>query len=267
MIFPAIVLFILGTIFGSFLSVVNYRIKHKKKGIFFGRSECAHCHKNLKVYQLIPIVSYIIGKGRCMSCKKKISISYPLLEITSGLVLLALFLHIPFLEFNANGISFFDAFLLLQYLYLSFVSLCFIGILFYDIQYLEIPEIYTFPAIAVIFLWGVFSVTLPFYDIAIGGGLAALFFGSQVLISNETWLGSGDTQVGIMMGLFFGWQLFLVALAITYVFGLIITLFLMAIKKVNRKSKIPFAPFLVTGTFVTLFFGNYILDLYINTLI
>ena len=157
--------------------------------------------------------------------------------------------------------------MLLNFTYFSFVSLCFIGILFYDIQYLEVPEIYTFSAIAVVFLWGILSPTLSLYDMAIGGGIAAIFFGLQVMISKEQWLGSGDTQVGILMGLFFGWQLFLVSLFLTYIIGLIVTLILIAMKKVRRNSKIPFAPFLVTGTFITLFFGNYILDLYASTLI
>jgi prepilin signal peptidase PulO-like enzyme (type II secretory pathway) len=267
MILPVIGLFILGTIFGSFLSVVNYRIRKNEKGIFFGRSKCNHCHKNLKWYQLIPIISYIVGKGKCMSCKKKISIAYPLLELAAGLTLVAIFIHIPFVEITMTGIQQFNSFDLLQYSYFSFVSICLIGILFYDIQYLEIPEAYTFSAMAVVVLWGIFSPTLPIYDMAIGGGLAAIFFGGQVMLSNERWLGAGDTQVGILMGLFFGWQLFLVSLVSTYFVGLFIVLILMAMKKVKRTSKVPFAPFLVTGTFITLFFGNYILDLYINTLI
>lgn len=258
MVLPLIALFILGTIFGSFLSVINYRIRHKKKGILFGRSQCNHCHKNLKFYQLIPIFSYIIGGGKCMSCKKKIHISYPLLELACGLLLAGLYFYIPFNNFD---------FSLLNYSYLAFVGLCLIGIFFYDIRYFEIPEIYTFSAIAITFLWGIFSPTITLYEMAIGGGLAAVFFGFQVIASKEKWLGAGDTQVGILMGLLLGWKLFLVSLVVTYLFGLIITIILLATKKVKRNSKIPFAPFLVTGTFITIFFGNYILELYLNTLL
>jgi leader peptidase (prepilin peptidase)/N-methyltransferase len=68
------------------------------------------------------------------------------------------------------------------------------------------------------------------------------------------------------MGLFFGWKLFLVSLVLTYFIGLIVTLILMLAKKVKGTSRIPFAPFLVIGTFVTLFFGNDLLNMYINTL-
>ncbi len=252
---------------GSFLSVVNYRIRHNKPGILFGRSECRHCRKKLKASQLIPLISYIVAKGKCKHCGKPISPSYPMLELISGLLLLFLYITHPFIGVTFSGITFFDGFILLNYFYTAFVVLCLIGILFYDIEYLEIPELYTFPAIAIIFLWGIFSPTIELYDMAIGGGLAALFFGGQVILSKEQWLGSGDTQVGILMGLFLGWKLFLVALMSTYFLGLLITLVLMALKKVNTKSKIPFAPFLVMGTLISLFYGNYLIELYTKTLL
>ncbi|MCD6109572.1 prepilin peptidase [bacterium] len=265
MILPIIALFIFGTMFGSFLSVINYRIRKNEKGIFFGRSKCPYCHKNLKAYQLIPIISYFVGGGKCMFCKKKISITYPLLELAGGLTLVSLFIYEPFIKLTFSGIQYFALPSLLYFLYLSFIGFCFIGIFFYDIQYLEIPEIYTFPAIALVFLWGIFGTTLSLYDSAIGGALAGIFFGIQVLISKEKWLGAGDLQLGILIGLFFGWKLFLLALFIIYFIGLIITLILMATKKVKRTSKIPFAPFLIMGSFITLFFGKSILNFYINT--
>ncbi len=267
MILPAIILFIIGTMAGSFLSVVNYRIRNNKPGILFGRSECRHCRKKLTASELIPLVSYIISRGKCRHCGKSISPTYPLLELLSGLLLLFLYMLYPFISVTLGGITFFDGFLLLHYVYTAFVVLCLIGILFYDIEYLEIPELYTFPAIAIIFLWGIFSPTIELYDMAVGGGLAALFFGGQVMLSKEQWLGSGDTQVGIIMGLFLGWKLFLVALMATYFLGLLITLLLMALKKVNRKSKIPFAPFLVIGTLISLFYGRYLIELYTKTLL
>ncbi|MBD3156376.1 hypothetical protein GF369_00965 [Candidatus Peregrinibacteria bacterium] len=267
MIIPAFTLFILGTMVGSFLSVINYRIRHNKSGILFGRSECRHCRKKLTAFELIPLISYSISRGKCRHCGKSISPIYPLLELISGLLLLFLYMSYPFIGVTYAGITFFDGFLLLQYIYTAFVVLCLIGILFYDIEYLEIPELYTFPAIAIIFVWGIFSPTISLYSMALGGGLAALFFGGQVMISKEEWLGSGDTQVGILMGLFLGWELFLVALMVTYFLGLLITLLLMALKKVNRKSKIPFAPFLVIGTLISLFYGSYLIELYTTTLL
>ena len=101
----------------------------------------------------------------------------------------------------------------------------------------------------------------------VGGALAGLFFGAQVWISKEKWLGAGDIQIGILMGLLLGWQLLLVAVLISYVVGSIISIILLASKKVTPKSQVPFAPFLVIGTFVTLFFGEYILEIYLNTII
>jgi len=266
MILPIIVLFIIGAAFGSFLSVLIYRLHKEKKGIFFGKSECPYCHKNLQWYDLIPIVSYLMRLGKCGYCKKRISISYLLLELVCGLMFISFFLIYPFLLFEIQGIVFFDVGILLKYIYFCLVGIALIGILFFDAKYLEIPEAFTLPTIILIFLVGLFLPEPGLYSILIGGALAGLFFGAQVWISKEKWLGSGDIQVGILMGLLLGWQLLILAVLISYVLGSFISLFLMAFKQVTPKSQIPFAPFLVTGTFITLFFGEYILDLYLNTI-
>ena len=123
MILPIIVLFIIGTAFGSFLSVVIYRLHKEKKGIFFGKSECPYCHKHLKWTDLIPVVSYLAHLGKCAHCKKKIHFSYLLLEIVCGLLFVSFYLLYPFLPF--------DFILLIEYLYFVFVGWILIGILFF----------------------------------------------------------------------------------------------------------------------------------------
>jgi prepilin signal peptidase PulO-like enzyme (type II secretory pathway) len=104
-------------------------------------------------------------------------------------------------------------------------------------------------------------------NMAIGGAVAGLFFGIQVWLSKETWLGKGDTQVGILMGMFFGFKLFIISLVIIYLIGLIITVPLLLAKKVTKKTRIPFAPFMVISTFITLFFGEYLYNFYFGTLL
>jgi leader peptidase (prepilin peptidase)/N-methyltransferase len=156
---------------------------------------------------------------------------------------------------------------LLQYIYFTLIGLFLIGIFFYDLMYFEIPEIFTFPAIVIIFICNIFFVEPGLSSMAIGGAIAGLFFGIQVLASKETWLGRGDTQVGILMGMLLGWQLLLLSLFITYIIGSIICLPFLICKKISKKSQIPFAPFMVTALFITIFFGEYLLNLYLNTLI
>lgn len=269
MILPAIVLFIIGAAFGSFLSVVIFRLHEEKKGIFFGKSECPYCHKNLKWYDLIPIFSYIIRLGKCAYCKKTIHISYLLLELLCALLFVIFYYLYPFLTFGIEAGLYefiFSFVLLLQYLYFIILSWILIGILFYDLKYLEIPEIFTLPTISFVFVVGLFLPEPGLQNMVIGGALAGLFFGVQVWISKEKWLGSGDIQIGVLMGILLGWQYLILAILISYVVGSLISLILLAFKKVTPKSQIPFAPFLIIGTFATIFFGEYILDLYLNSI-
>lgn len=266
MILPIIVLFIIGAAFGSFLSVVIYRLHKEKKGIFFGKSECPYCHKHLKWSDLIPVVSYLMHLGKCAHCKKNIHISYLLLELVCGLLFVSFYLVYPFFTFNFDAIIFFDFILFLKFIYFAFIGWILIGILFYDTKHLEIPEIFTLPTILLIFVVGLFLPEPGLQSMVIGGALGGLFFGAQVWISKEKWLGAGDVQVGILMGLLFGWQLLILAVLISYILGSIISIVLLALKKVTPKSQIPFAPFLVIGTFVTLLFGDLILDIYLNSI-
>lgn len=268
MILPAIFLFVIGTFFGSFLSVVIYRIHEDKKGIIKGRSECPYCHKKLEMRDLVPIFSYLINRGKCKICKKKISIHYLLIEILTGIIFAAFYILYPFFIYEFGNLACnFNTVLFFNYIFFVIVSLFLILIFFYDLKYLQIPEVFTLPAIALIFVVGIFMPQPGLYSMLIGGAIAGLFFGFQFWISKEKWLGFGDIQVGILMGLLLGWQFFLIALFVTYIVGSIMSLILMLFKKVGLKSQIPFAPFMIIGTFITLFFGDYIMNLYLNTLI
>lgn len=129
-------LFIFGTLFGSFSSVIIDRIKNKKSGIIDGRSECPKCKHILWPLDLIPIFSYIFSKWKCKYCWKKISPLYPILEVSSGVF------------FSLVGYFLIDISLLLSGNIVEFLKLIFLGILsfltivyvFYDILYLEIPD-------------------------------------------------------------------------------------------------------------------------------
>jgi len=257
MILNSLVLFLLGTMIGSFLSVVISRIHRQKKGIFFGRSECPSCSSKLCFGDLIPILSYIVNKGRCKHCKKPIGAWYILLELFTGIMLVLLYLKFPFTDLNTSII----------YIYFGVISIFLTGILFYDLKFMEIPEVFTYPAIFLIFIYTLITNPAGISEMVIGGAVAALFFGAQVWISKEKWLGAGDTQVGILIGMLLGWKILLVCLLISYLSGSLISMTLLIGGKVTGKTQIPFAPFLVFGTFICIFFGNYILDLYLQTLL
>jgi len=261
------ILFIIGLLFGSFLSVIIHRIHTNKKGIFFGRSTCVHCKKILKGRDLIPLVSFIINKGQCRFCKKPIGRHYFFIELFTGLMFGLLFLKFPFVQLSSLGNIIFFPDIAFIYLYYIVLSLFLIAIFFYDLLYLEIPEVFSITAIILVIVVNLLLGHPGIIEMAYGALAALLFLGLQVLISGEKWMGAGDIRVGLIMGIFFGWQLFIIALLISYVLGSFIVLILSIARIVKLKSLIPFAPFLVIGTFLTMFFGDYLLEIYLQTLL
>lgn len=258
---------ILGASIGSFLSVVIFRLKHKQKGAIIGRSRCPHCKKTLSTYDLIPIVNYILLGGRCRYCHTSISIYYFFLEITTALVFLLMYLRFPFvLDGNMLSNYAIDWMTALQYLFATVNGTLLIGIFFFDLQYMEVPDLLVYPLIVIGLLGSLVTKAVDFPSILIAMAIAAVFFGGQRVLSKGKWLGEGDIYVALGMAVIFGWKLFLIAVSFSYVIGALICIILLATKSLKVKSKIPFAPFLVFGTFVTILYGNEILAWYLNLL-
>lgn len=129
-------LFIFWTMFGSFASVVIYRIKSGEGGIFAGRSHCKTCERDLSALELIPLFSWLFQWWKCAGCKEKISAIYPILELSTWILftLVWIFLISPELIFTGD---IFEWSRMLFFLWIMFLSIIYI---FYDILYLEIPE-------------------------------------------------------------------------------------------------------------------------------
>lgn len=129
-------LFVFGLMFGSFASVVIERLKHNKKWIIWGRSECPTCHHSLWFKDLFPVFSFLSTKGKCRYCKTRISVFYPLLELSSAVLFTLTWYFL--LDFggiiSGNIVSIYETFFFLA---LAFGSIVYV---FYDIKYLEIPE-------------------------------------------------------------------------------------------------------------------------------
>ena len=259
-------LIILGTALGSLLSVIIHRIEHQEKGIIIGRSRCPHCRKTLASADLVPIFSYIYLRGKCRYCNKKISPMYFFLEITSALVLILIYLKFPFAGTPGAASYFFDTAMALKFSLYAINSILLIGIFFHDLQYSKIPDIFIWPFVIVSLANNIANKSSSFPDLLIACAIALVFFGGQRLLSKGNWLGEGDVYVSIGMALLFGWKLFIVAIVLTYLAGGIIGFALLAMRKVEQKSKIPFAPFMVFGTFATILYGQEILNWYANIL-
>ncbi|HCW31995.1 MAG: type IV prepilin leader peptidase PilD, leader peptidase (prepilin peptidase) / N-methyltransferase [Candidatus Peregrinibacteria bacterium GW2011_GWE2_39_6] len=240
-------LFILGLLLGSFLSVLIYRLHTGETGIILGRSFCPHCNHRLSAKDLVPLISYLIQGGKCRYCKKKIPWHYPVLELSTGLV---------FVTMALSGFQPLTLFL--------FFSLVLVFIFFYDFLYLEIPDEIMLPSIFIALVSTFYPTTVSFTNGLLGAVIISVFFLLQILISKGRWLGGGDLRIGAFIGFILGWKLILVALFMAYLIGAIISLTLIATRRLNRKSMIAFGPFLVLGTFIALFWGETMINWYLN---
>jgi len=270
--FIGAITFILGTAIGSFLSVVVYRVKTKKKGILLSHSICPSCKKKLKWRHLIPIFSFLFLRGKCAYCGKKVSSHYLVLELLTGLLFLASFLTWNFVEAVPSTIdpSFLNLtinwqiFEIFIFYIITFTFLT--AIFFYDLLYKEIPDRFSIPAIAIAIAGGLLLSLTPPLSMLIGGIGIFAFFALQFVISKGKWIGGGDLRLGALMGILLGWKLGLIALIAAYLFGSVVSIILLLKKKATRKSTIPFGPFLVIGIIIAIFYGNQILEWYLNTL-
>lgn len=263
-----IFIFILGASVGSFLSVVIHRISKKKEGIFFGHSQCPSCKKKLGTLDLIPLVSYLVLRGKCRYCHKKIPARYLHLEMMTAFAFIAIFFRFPFIGENA-ALDFgytIDGNMLHAFFFHLIYAAFLIAIFFYDLEESRIPDVFLFPLI-VVALIGSFIMGKPdSMSMIIAIGISVLFFGGQILLSRGKWLGDGDLYLALGLSLMFGWRMLLVAIVLSYTIGAFVSLMLMATKKVSSKSKIPFAPFMVLGSFLTIFFGEEMLAWYLSSL-
>ena len=250
--------FVFGTIVGSFLNVVVLRLK-KNKSVVKIPSHCPYCRRKLRWFELIPVVSFFIQRGKCRRCQKKISWQYPIVEFFTGLIFLLIAAH--FFDFSFYGI--------VNILYLLVVS-CFLIIIFvYDFKYYLVSDKIVYPAIFLVLFYDVYLALITnqfsiFFSSILGAISMGGFFLFWVLISRGKWMGVGDIKIGILLGLFFGVYQMFTTLFLTFFVGAIVSLVLMILKKKKLKSEIPLGPFLTGAAFVTLFWGNYLLDWYLN---
>ncbi len=263
--FFSLVVFAFGLIVGSFLNCVIYRLE-KEESFLKGRSYCPYCKHGLSWKDLVPLLSFLILKGKCRYCQKQISWQYPLVEISTALLFLSIFNFQFFLLRQGFGGQ-----AIFNFIYYLIISSFLIIIFVYDLKHYIIPDEVVYPAILVSGIWyivyGIIFNHLPTYEIlhiiysALG---AAAFFLLIVLISRGRWMGVGDIKLAALMGLFLGWPNILVALFLAFFIGAVIGTGLIMSGKKTLKSEVPFGPFLITGTFLALFFGQDFLNWYLN---
>ena len=242
-----VTLFIFGLSIGSFANVCIYRLP-KKESVVSPVSYCTACLVPIRPLDNIPIISYLVLRGRCRDCNNNISVIYPVIEIITALLLLA-----GFFKF---GLTF-------DFLVYFVLAPTLVIITVVDIKHQIIPDVITLPGLALGLAAGSYSIGYAnsFMGFLLGCGLFYLL----AILSNGG-LGGGDIKYIAAAGAFVGWQKVLLIIFIGAVLGTFVGLFQIGFQKKTRKNIIPFGPLLSLATLITLFYGNLLIKLYIDNL-
>lgn len=260
-----IFIFLFGLIIGSFLNCLIWRLYRGES--LLGRSYCPKCGKQISWYDNIPLLSFILLKGKCRLCGQAISWQYPLVELTAGILFVMAFYLNQELGIRNQELNIFtfipNSLFLLRLLYDCFFISVMIVIFIYDLRWYMILDIITLPACAIIFILNIF-LGLNWLNLLISGIIISSFFLVQFVISRGRWIGGGDIRLGLLIGLALGWPDAIVALFLAYFIGSIIGLSLILAGRKQLGSQVPLGVFLSTASIITLFYGRIILDWYLG---
>ena len=247
-----IAIFIFGTIIGSFLNVCIYRIP-AGQSIVTPASRCSHCQTPIRWYQNIPILSYLVLRGKCASCGVTISVRYPLVEALTGVLFLLVYMRFGMLW--ATPVY-----------WLLAASL--VVITFIDLDHQIIPDVISLPGIPIGFVLTFFVAGLSWHDsllgVLVGGGSLACVAGIYYLLTRNEGMGMGDIKLLAMLGAFMGWKAILPTIFIGSLIGSLVGVPLMLIKRASGKLAIPFGPFLSLGAIVYLLWGPDLISWYLS---
>ena len=243
--------FTLGAIVGSFLNVLILRYNTGRS--LGGRSACLSCGCELSWRELVPIFSFLWARGRCKHCGSSISLQYPLVEITTGVIFAAV-IYKEFLTYNLQPTTY----NLYVICYLLFVWSLLISVAVYDLRHKIIPNgfVWTFVAVSFANLLAMNDFSPPFWSFW-AGPVLALPFALIWFLSGGRAMGLGDAKLALGLGWMLGLANGLTAALLSFWIGGLAGIFLL-LKKGGRftmKSEIPFAPFLVLAAFLSDFFN------------
>ncbi|MEJ2133900.1 MAG: prepilin peptidase [Desulfofustis sp.] len=243
--------FLFGTIIGSFLNVVILRLPDPGTSIVFPSSHCPKCKKSLSWYENIPILSYLVLGGKCSHCKMSISPQYPIVELLTGLLAVAVIANFG-LSLTALGFFLFCAAL--------------VTIIWIDLHHQIIPDVISLPGIIFGFAFSFISFFVTWQESLIGllagGGIFYAVSYSYYLLRRQEGLGGGDIKLLAMLGAFLGWQSLLFIIFASSVTGTVAGLFAMRSQKKGGATRIPFGPFLAVSGLFYLFFRPQVQQLF-----
>lgn len=241
-----VIIFCFGIIIGSFLNVCILRLPHGES-LINGPSHCMTCGERIKFYDLIPLFSWLILRGKCRHCGSKISPRYPIVEFLNGAMFVLVFLR-------------YDFFTVKPVLFALFCSaLIVVAFMDWDTQEINLGVLAFIGFLAV--LAAILTKDITLIERGIGALAVGVPFALIVLISKEKAMGWGDAILMAAGGLFLGWKAVIVAALIGIIVGAIAGLIM---KIATKSSKFPFGPWLSVGLAAAAFYGNEIFAWYMN---
>lgn len=240
-----------GLCIGSFLNVCIYRIPKGESVV--PSSHCMKCGYGLKWYDLIPVISYISYRGKCRKCGDSISLQYPLVEVLNGIVYLLIFLEFGF------GVTLFRYCIMASFILV-------LAVIDYNTQYVYSAVSFSAIGTSVVFLIIMFlgSENISTYILAAIVGII-VFGGINIfskIVYKRVGFGGGDVEVIIAIALTLGFKLFVLSFFLSVIFGAVISLFLISMKRIKRENYVPFVPFLYGGMIATMLVGEEIINWY-----
>jgi leader peptidase (prepilin peptidase)/N-methyltransferase len=232
----SLVVFIFGTLIGSFLNVVIYRIP-KGESIVFPASKCQSCQTPLKWYHNIPIFSWLFLGGKCAFCKDSIDKQYPMVEFITALIFTALYFKLGLVWY-------------LPFIAASFAAL--FALVMIDFKYMAVPDNVNFAALLFALIQPDFVHTAMYAAIAAGGLYLIGLLSS--LVARKQAMGGADVIVAGTMGALLGFPNFFMALFLSAILAMIPSL-------INRERGVPFVPFLALATFIVYLYDTQTLQL------
>ncbi len=245
---------LLGLVIGSYLNVVIHRLPREESTVL-PRSRCPHCGALLRVRDNLPLLSFLLLRGRCRSCRAPISWRYPLVEAATG----ALFVG----SLEAFGVTW-------HALAAAAFGAALIALALIDYEHFLLPDAITLPGLAIGFLISLRADWIDWRQSLLGAALggAGLWLLAQawLLLRHEEGMGLGDVKMLAMVGAFLGWQGVLITVFLGSLGGALVGLTLIALGRLDLGSRLPFGVFLAGGAGVAVFAGPALLDRYARLL-
>ncbi|MEW5901674.1 MAG: prepilin peptidase [Acidobacteriota bacterium] len=247
-----IIIVLFGLVWGSFLNVVIYRLP-RGASLIWPPSSCPQCRTRIRVYDNIPILSFLLLRGRCRACGAKIPLTYPLVEFLTPLCFLLLY--------GQFGLSFhFFA----SCLFAS--ALITLGLI--DFFHQVLPDEITLPALALAVIYAFFrpdlSLRQSLTGAVLGAGFLLLIYGAYYLLRNKEGLGMGDVTMMLLLGAYLGWLKAFLALILASFAGAVVGIFLLSFRKKNLQYSLPFGTFLAPAAFLALVWGDRLIRAYLS---